>query len=471
MANEISSFAWKGMADYKNDIDKYLSGKMTPAEMNALEKKALQDPFLADALEGAQQLSSGDFARDLDHLEHALNTRIQKRSIGWIWFGRIAAGLLLLAVSTYIIVLISNRSGEKAAENLALNKQKEPPSVTPAEDAPLPSTDSTTMLKDANRSASRQPETRAEKSSETRRLADQSKDSATEEKPKVNTEDDLVAEKKEAHRAFEAETLTETVQPEKEIAQGGPEDSPVLSSRVEADKVKEDAVVDDESKREASKSISGARAKAPSASYTVNRKIIRGKVTFSEDGMGLPGVNVLVKGSNEGTVTDSQGNYEISVEGTQPTLLFSFIGFANKELIVKSDQLDVQLDADVSELSEVVVVGYGADGAASSPTPAVMELATPEGGRKAFKQYLESNLQYPEQALTNEVEGKVTIQFSIGMTGQLTDFSVIRGIGYGCDDEVIRLIKAGPKWHPTKKNEEPIKDRVRVRMRFSLPKK
>ena len=50
------------MADYKNDIDKYLRGEMTPAEMNALEKKALQDPFLADALEGAQQLSPGDFA-------------------------------------------------------------------------------------------------------------------------------------------------------------------------------------------------------------------------------------------------------------------------------------------------------------------------------------------------------------------------------------------------------------------------
>ena len=81
---------------------------MSPAEMNALEKKALQDPFLADALEGAQQLSPGDFAEDLNHLQHALNKRIEKKSSGWVWVGRIAAGLLLLAVSTYIIVLISN---------------------------------------------------------------------------------------------------------------------------------------------------------------------------------------------------------------------------------------------------------------------------------------------------------------------------------------------------------------------------
>ena len=460
------------MSDYKHDIDKYLRGEMTPAEMNALEKKALHDPFLADALEGAQQLPSGDFAKDLNHLQHALNTRIQKRSIGWIWFGRIAAGLLLLAVSTYVIVLISNRSNEKASENLALNKQNESPSATPSADAPSPSADSMKILEEAHPNASSQPErTREEKPSEARKQSDQSKVNPPAEKPNVDTKDNLITEKKEAQQAFEAETPTETVQPEKQIAKRDLEDSPGFSRRAEVDKEKADAIVDDESKREASKSTAGARAKAPASSYTVNRKIIRGKVTFSEDGMGLPGVNVLVKGSNEGTVTDSQGNYEIPVEGTQPTLIFSFIGFTNKELVAKSDQLDVQLDTDVSELSEVVVVGYGADGSVPSPTPPVMELATPEGGRKAFKQYLESNLQYPEQALKNEVEGKVTIQFSIGMTGQLTDFRVIRGIGYGCDDEVIRLIKAGPKWHPTKRNEEPIKDRVRVRMRFSLPKK
>jgi TonB family protein len=471
MGSETSSFAWRGMANYKHDIDKYLRGEMSPAEMNALEKKALQDPFLADALEGAQQLAPGDFAEDLNHLQHTLNKRIQKRSKGLIWLARIAAGLLLLGVSTYVIVLISNRADEKASENLALNKKQEVPSATPDNDAPSPAADSTKMQKDEHPSANQPERTGKEKLSEARGQKDQSTDQAAAEKPKADIKDDLGTEKKEPQQAFEAETTAEAVPPEKEIAQGAAEDSPVLSRRAEADKEKADAAVNEESKRDASKSISGARAKGLSNSYTVNRKIIHGKVTFSEDGMGLPGVNVLVKGSNEGTVTDSQGNYEIPVEGTQPTLLFSFIGFANKELQVKSEQLDVQLDADVSELSEVVVVGYGADGATSSPTPAVMELATPAGGRKAFKQYLESNLQYPEQALKNEVEGKVTIQFSIGMTGQLTDFRVIRGIGYGCDDEVIRLIKAGPKWHPTKKNEEPIKDRVRVRMRFALPKK
>ena len=149
--------------------------------------------------------------------------------------------------------------------------------------------------------------------------------------------------------------------------------------------------------------------------------------------------------------------------------MFSFIGFSSKEVAANSDQVDVSLDADVSELSEVVVVGYSEPTTAF--TPNVMELATPAGGRKAFKQYLEQNLKYPQEALKNQVEGKVTIQFTINVAGQLSDFKVIRGIGHGCEEEVIRLIKAGPKWAPTKKNDVPMKDRARVRMRFTLPKK
>ena len=156
------------MADYKHDIDKYLRGEMSPAEMNALEKKALQDPFLADALEGAKQLSPGDFAEDLNHLQHALNKRIEKKSSGWVWVGRIAAGLLLLAVSTYIIVLISNRGDEKASENLALNKKQEFPSATGDKDTPSLSTDSTKMLKDEHPSTSQPERTREEKQSEAR---------------------------------------------------------------------------------------------------------------------------------------------------------------------------------------------------------------------------------------------------------------------------------------------------------------
>ena len=100
-----------------------------------------------------------------------------------------------------------------------------------------------------------------------------------------------------------------------------------------------------------------------------------------------------------------------------------------------------------------------------------MEFASPMGGRAEFKMYLEGYLRYPQQALTNEIEGKVTIQFTVATSGDLSEFRVVRGIGYGCDEEVVRLIKKGPKWYPTRRGGEPVVGKMRVKVRFRLPKK
>ena len=69
------------------------------------------------------------------------------------------------------------------------------------------------------------------------------------------------------------------------------------------------------------------------------------------------------------------------------------------------------------------------------------------------------------------VEGKVTIQFTIESSGQLSEFKVIKGIGHGCEEEVMRLVQQGPRWNPTRRNTEALRDRVKVRMKFTLPKK
>ena len=57
------------MNDLKNDIERYRKGELTPSEMHALEKKALSDPFLADALEGASEINAEAFASDVHDLQ------------------------------------------------------------------------------------------------------------------------------------------------------------------------------------------------------------------------------------------------------------------------------------------------------------------------------------------------------------------------------------------------------------------
>jgi iron complex outermembrane receptor protein len=86
---------------------------------------------------------------------------------------------------------------------------------------------------------------------------------------------------------------------------------------------------------------------------------VSGKVKSSDDGSGIPGVNILEKGTTNGTVTDADGNYTISV-GANATLVFSFVGYTTQEASVGSQTtLDVTLASDVTSLTEVVVVGYG----------------------------------------------------------------------------------------------------------------
>jgi TonB-linked SusC/RagA family outer membrane protein len=89
------------------------------------------------------------------------------------------------------------------------------------------------------------------------------------------------------------------------------------------------------------------------------QQTVTGKITSSEDGQGIPGVSVAVKGTNQGTTSDALGNYKISAPA-KGTLLFSAIGFASESIPVGSKSvIDVKLNVDVQSLNEVVVVGYG----------------------------------------------------------------------------------------------------------------
>jgi TonB-dependent starch-binding outer membrane protein SusC len=87
---------------------------------------------------------------------------------------------------------------------------------------------------------------------------------------------------------------------------------------------------------------------------------VTGKVTVAEDGSTIPGVTVLEKGTSNGTITDIDGDYQITVAGTNSVLVFSYVGYEREEIQVGNrDVIDVQLKNDQGQLSEVVVVGYG----------------------------------------------------------------------------------------------------------------
>jgi TonB-linked SusC/RagA family outer membrane protein len=89
-------------------------------------------------------------------------------------------------------------------------------------------------------------------------------------------------------------------------------------------------------------------------------RVIRGTVRDGESHTGLPGVNLIIKGSQQGTTTDADGKFEISVPGDSTELVVSFVGYLSHNVMVgASSTLDISLKIDQKALDEVVVVGYG----------------------------------------------------------------------------------------------------------------
>ena len=90
-------------------------------------------------------------------------------------------------------------------------------------------------------------------------------------------------------------------------------------------------------------------------------RILKGKVT-DEKGEGLPGVSVLIKGTQRGTVTDGLGSFQLNLPEEKAILVFSFVGYISKEIAVSSQTtLSVSLAIDTKALEEIVVVGYGTE--------------------------------------------------------------------------------------------------------------
>ena len=426
----------------QRDIERYLKGEMSAPERHALEKAALNDPFLSDALEGAEHSGPDAFSFDLKELQGSIYSRTKQRhrprTISmWNWSLGIAAGLLLVAVSgVFIIGKISETQRER--DMAMLTNQSE---------------DELRMIRESGTSDTMTiilPErydrlSRARRSSAPARIqaiAQNEMISSTgpQREVEVNLSEEPVIARTEVDTSG---SMAEVAGEEAEVAKK----SVAISEAARETITRDDAVAGG-----VHQTASGIRK-------------VKGKVTSSEDGSGLPGVNVVVKGTNEGTVTDAMGVYEISVPDTGTELVFSFIGLTSQEFSTRNvTTLDVKMTPDYSQLSEVVVTGMGV--ASDHPS---FKFAEPQGGRKAFQNYLEKQLQYPKQALDNRIEGKVTVQFTVEINGQLGDFEILKGIGYGCDDEVIRLIKQGPAWEPTKKGNQPVTDKVKVRLKFDIP--
>jgi protein TonB len=146
----------------------------------------------------------------------------------------------------------------------------------------------------------------------------------------------------------------------------------------------------------------------------------------------------------------------------QVTTILEVVG--DDEII--QDEIDISIEDRPDQAAQTYVPVLVEE----APEPVAEEIFTfveeyPEfpGGEKALYEYIKNNIRYPEVARTSGITGTVYVQFVVEKDGSISDVKVLRGIGGGCDEEAVRVVKSMPKWKPGKQRGQP------VRVYYTLP--
>lgn len=161
---------------------------------------------------------------------------------------------------------------------------------------------------------------------------------------------------------------------------------------------------------------------------------VSGKITSADDGSPLPGVNIIEKGTNNGSITDANGNYGIAVKNGA-TLVFSFVGYSSQEIAVGGrSTIDIVMETDVMALSEIVVVGYG-QVEKKDITGAVTDVST--------KDFNKGIITSPQDLLVGKLAG-VSVTTASGAPGSNATIRIRSGSSLNASNDPLIVIDGFP---------------------------
>ena len=438
-------------------LRQYAAGTLAPADQHRVEAHTLDCARCADVLAGLAATDAPTTDRAVARLRQRLHARVDAEETAapaaWPW-GRLAAVILLLVLSTVAFFWLRPTKQEttSSAPVAAITEPKisatpelaesaaesevaaAPPAAPEPLAAPLPPTSPPAVAVAPTPSRSGRPATpagTATKSAAPNLVA------ATDKAMRL----DGIA----ATTPATSDTLPDAAAAA--VAAAPPQSRMAARAKVAAADSRKSTVL----ARMATEAAAGSRR-------------VRGRVT-EPGGQPLPGVTVLVPGTSRGTSTAADGTFTLPVAAAATRLSFSSVGFVRQEQNLPRDttaQVVLTMTPDTRALSEVVVAQRG-----QVPAPAAVP-PLPTGGYRAWNQYLRDSLQYPEKALEERREGTVRLRFTVTTTGQLEDIKVVRGVSKELDAEAIRLLRAGPAWHPAIRNGRPTAQTVKVDVPFEV---
>ena len=205
-------------------------------------------------------------------------------------------------------------------------------------------------------------------------------------------------------------------------------------------------------------------------------------IAFSCNDEAMNDLNTVVEGS--ALAVDVPENIKIELAKLKeqyPDAEFEYIetSLDNEDEVARLKEMDpktiamVDVNKEENRLGMIVrkdgVLNQVAEKTGDGETFLVVEdTAEPVGGFPEFYKYIAENLKYPESAKEKGIEGKVYIQMVIDTDGSITDVKAVKGIGYGCDEEAVRVISEAPAWQPAEQRGKKVKQKIVVPIAFTL---
>lgn len=448
-----------------SDIEKYLSGELSAPEMHALERAALDDPFLADALEGMaahrQLPEQPSFSNDMTELQKRLADRVavKKKSRVLPLFMRYAAVVILLAgIGLTIFYLNTRQKNDTVATMQTHRPPAQADSATPGAAEPglvsPPSDALSSSSAKADRAVANVPDTEKKNEAST-----PEKDSQKEEeqyKTKRALENALAA--KQANNNVET---VKTVPVANQVARkNAPPEILKLSDGSAVQLERDDRRMAFKDKTDTMQFHFDTTAlKATTRDYYNNATgplVFSGKVTDLNNHP-LSGAYLTLQNNQlVNTRTDIDGNFSLHLQSPRDTtssVAVNYVGYQQGILSFNSDNRVgniIQLKPQTASLNEVVVSGYGAKRREylrkdiDAPQKALSLVAVPANGWPAYNEYLEANKR--SVSLDSTLRGNEIISFVVDKSGGLSGFKVEQSISPAHDALLTRLIKQGPTW-------------------------
>lgn len=238
----------------------------------------------------------------------------------------------------------------------------------------------------------------------------------------------------------------------------------------------------------APKAVAAVTTETMTETTEANVKTVSGIFVNAESKEPIQGVTISVKGTTRGTMSDAEGRFEMKVN-TGETVLFSYIGYATKEVTIKEIPTDlgtIEMSRDPIQLNEIVVVAFAPkkeeeetpvkstpqkkENNKNEPVFIVVE-KMPEfpGGDEGLLRHIAGKLQYPKEAIKKRIQGVVICKFVVKENGQVGYVKVIQSVDPLLDDEAIRVLYALPAFTPGEQRGKAVPVEFTCPVRFKLP--